>query len=164
MTQFSGFVATPPAGQQWFNFGRFLVAVAVGLWVLPTERLKKRKDAAVWFGATALLAAAAIACVVHYSWLIERWTVPYFQNERAVIGATLTRDAAAYREGLQQAGQPSDDLTLLRKYGGDAGAVWEAEEIGRRSNRLTVWYLTALFILASVVVSLAQMIYCARRR
>jgi hypothetical protein len=164
MTQFSGFVAIPPAGEQWFNFGRFLVAVAIGLWTVPFVGFDKKRHQLPWFALTVALVVPATAGVLHYNSLLDRWSVEYFQQERIVVGGTMTDDARQYRDQLLKANQPTDDLTVLRKYGGNAAAVWLPGEIARRSESLTRWYLATLFMLASVVVCLAQTIFCSKRR
>ena len=83
---------------------------------------------------------------------------------RAVIGETLTPDAAEYGEEFRRKGQPLSDRDILRHYGGDATLVWASGELTQRTRVLTWWYLVTLLALASAVVTVCQAGFCATRR
>jgi hypothetical protein len=165
MTLFAGFVIAPPgAGGKnlWFNYGRFLVALLAGLWLLPMHSWTSRQYAWRWWAAAAVLAVASGMAVVHYNQLLDRWTVVYFQDQRVVIGQNYTDDAQKWRADELQAGRPLDDLRLLKSYAGDAAAVWE--DVLERQEKLSLWYLAVVLLLASAVITVAQAGYCANSR
>ena len=54
MTLFSGFVMPPPASggnDQWFAYGKFLVALLAGLWFIPMKSWSTRQWAWRWWAA-----------------------------------------------------------------------------------------------------------------
>ncbi|MBV9503901.1 MAG: hypothetical protein JO323_02740 [Acidobacteriia bacterium] len=167
MTLFSGFVAAPPssgAGDMWFAYGKFLVAVLAGLLLLPMRIWSAREHAWQWWAVALAMAVGSTAVFLHYNQLLDRWTVPYWRDRRAVVGSVLTPDAQHYLLQQTSQGQPMDDLRLLKSYGGNAASVWNSEEISQRENRLVSWYLTAILLLAGMVIAIAQASYCLGRK
>jgi len=162
-TLFSTFLILPPSGggeNVWYQYGAFLVAVLTGLWFVPMIRWSARKFAARWWIAAAVCAVISTAAFLSYNNCLERWTVAYWRDRRAVIGEHLTEDARVYRASTRE---PIDDLQLLKLYGGAATAVWRADEIETRQHNLALLYLLTLLALASTVVTVAQAAYCVNR-
>jgi hypothetical protein len=163
VTLLSGFVAPPPgsgSGDLWFTYGKFLVALLSGIWLVPMQFWSGRQRAWYWWGAAVAISVASTGVFVHYNRLLDRWTVPYWRDRRAVVGSILSPDAQLFRAQQVQQGHPMDELRLLQSYGGNAASVWNPEEISYRQQRLTCWYLAAILLLASAVISVAQASYC----
>jgi len=162
MAMFSRFVIIPPYGLnsgQWYHFGTFVVAIAIGLWLVPVSLWSKKKYVFRWWLLSGVCAIASILVFLHYTSIIDSWTVTYFKNDRVVVGSTLTPDAKAYKKQLAEKGEPVDDLSLLRDYAGRTDAVWQMDDIDRRSHSLAYWYLGVLMSLGSAVVTVTQAAY-----
>jgi hypothetical protein len=163
MTLFSGFVAVPPVGtgDTLFKFGNFLVAILSGIWLFPLSRFARREYSWRWWLISVVFAVASTAAFVHYTNLLEKWSVPYFHEKRWVIGETKTEDAKKFCADQTKKGQQLSDLELLRWYGGNSSAVWEQKELDDRQHSLAGWYLAALLMLSSAVITVSQAMYCA---
>lgn len=159
-TLFSTFVVLPPAGggeKLWYRYGSFLVALLTGLWFLPVKNWCSRSAAWYWWAGAGAFAILSATAFISYNDRLERWTVPYWRDRRAVVGEHLTDDARVYRSSSQQY---LNDLQLLKSYAGNAEAVWRSDEIYARQQRLALLYLATLLALASAVVTVAQAAYC----
>lgn len=165
-TLFSGFLVVPPsAGSEnpWFKFGKFLVAVCIALWFVPERTWGRRKHRWKWWFVALLLAVGSFGGVLYYSDLLDRWTRPYWRDQRVVIGQTLTEDAQKDLERLRKERPSTTSLDLLRQSAGDPTQVWLREEIERRQRLLTLFYLLTMLLLASTVVAVSQATYCVTR-
>jgi hypothetical protein len=161
---FSGFmIPVPSSGGEnpWFKYGKFLVAVCIGLWFVPERTWNRRKHKWYWWFAALILALGSSASVFNYTELITHWTVPYWRAERVVIGETLTEDTKNYLRTLPNAGASLSPLELLKRSLGDPTQVWRADEVELRQRKLTLLYLLTLFLLSSAVVTTAQAAYCS---
>jgi hypothetical protein len=161
------FLIVPPYGldeRAWYKYGIFLVAVLTGLWLVPMNAWSQKKYRWSWWLAAGILAICSTVVFLHYNTLLEEWTVPYFRESKVIVGRQLTPDATAYTQLLMKQGEPIDDLRLLQKYAGDTAAVWQTSEIFRRERVITTWYLAALLLLASSVITVTQAIYTLSAR
>lgn len=164
MALLSRFVFAPPYAlrqQVWYKFGGFFVALAVGLWLVPVKLWASRKQLRGWWIAAVCLAILSCSSFLLYTSLIERWSLPYFRDERVVIGSTRTPEAERDAAILSKDGSEVDDLRLLRYVDGDPYQVWRGKEITRRSYILTGLYLCTILLLASAIITVTQAIYCA---
>jgi len=166
-TLFSGFVISVPTSggeNPWFEYGKVLIAVCIGLWFVPERTWNRRKHRWNWWFVAFILALGSSVCVFTYIDLVERWTVPYWRDQRVVIGKTLRGDTRNYLSTLSDGGASLNSLELLKQHAGDSTRVWSTEEIELRQRELTLLYLLTLFMLSSAVVTTAQAAYCATRR
>ena len=166
-TGFAKFLIPPPtdtAQNAWFNYGIVLTAIAIGLWLVPMTLWNERRQVWRWWSLAGVFALVSVIAVTKYISLFDEWTVPYFGEERVIVGNHLTTDAERYRQKIIQQGLPADDLTLLRDYGGKSYAVWTRESVQTRAELLRDWYLGTLFVLASTVVTVAQASYCVSKQ
>ena len=167
MSLFSGFlVAVPSSGGEnhWYEYGKFLVAVCIGLWLVPEHTWNRRKHKWAWWTSALLLIILSSGFVMGYTKLVNSWSVLYFRDQRVVIGKTLTSDREKARQLVLAAGRLPSDLELLQQVLGDAKRIWSRDEIDSRQFKLTLVYLTALFLLASTVVTVAHAAYCSTRK
>lgn len=165
-TLFSGFLIAPPsAGSEnpWFKFGKFAVAVCVGLWFVPERVWQSRRHMWRWWAVAVVFAAGAFGSVIYYTDLVDRWSVPYWRDQRVVIGETLIPKARKDLESLQKDRPSATPLDLLRQSVGDPTQVWLAEEIKERQRILTLFFLLTMLLLGSTVVTVSQAAYCASK-
>jgi hypothetical protein len=166
-TLFSSFLVAPPSGggeNPWFKFGKFLVAVCIGLWFVPERTWGLRKHRWKWWLVAFLLAIASFGSVLYYTDLLDRWSFPYWRDQRVVIGQTLTDDAQRDLERLRKDRPSTTPIDLLRQSVGDPTQVWLRDEIESRQRILTLLFLVTMLLLASTVVSVSQAAYCATRK
>ena len=159
-TLFTTFVVLPPAGggeDMWYRYGTFLVALLTGLWFVPIARWGSSKFTLRWWAVAGFCTILSCVAFFWYNNRLERWTVPYWRDRRAVVGEQLTPDALAY----QKTSGETDPLRLLKSYAGNAEEVWRAEEIRSRQTTLSLAYVLTVLFLASAVVSVSQAVYCA---
>ncbi|HZL57409.1 MAG TPA: hypothetical protein VFC21_10020 [Bryobacteraceae bacterium] len=165
-TLFSGFLVAPPSGgseNPWFKFGKFAVAVCIGLWFVPERVWRQRKHTWRWWMVAVVFAVGSFGCFLYYTDLVDRWSVLYWRDRRVVIGETLTPMAQSDLAALQKDRASATALDLLRESAGDPTQVWEAGEIEYRQRVLTLNFLLTMLLLASSVVTVSQAAYCASR-
>ncbi len=136
MAILSAFIIPPPYGidkQGWYKYGVFLVALASGLWLVPIHAWSRRTHSWRWWCAATVISCLSIPAFLHYTSLIDQWTVPFW-NQRVVVGSVLTEDARAYKATLIEQNRPSDDLSLLGLYGGRTSDIWEQRSISEREH------------------------------
>jgi hypothetical protein len=162
-TMFSGFLVAPPsagAENPWFKFGRFVIAVCIGLWFVPERVWRLHRHMWKWWIVAILFACSSFASVVYYTDLVDRWSVPYWRDQRIVIGQTLTPKARAW----VQTSPSATALVLLQAAAGDPTQVYLSEEIETRQRTLTFFFLLTILLLACTVVTVSQAAYCATRQ
>jgi hypothetical protein len=108
MTALSGFVIHPPSGggkDIWFSYGRFLVAILVGLWLYPIQRWSAKQHAGAWWLMTVVFSVASFAIFWNYNSRLEAWSIEYFRSDRVVVGTQLTPRQRTFANGrLPRAG------------------------------------------------------------
>jgi hypothetical protein len=164
---FSGFIIAVPAGggdNLWFRYGRFLVAVCIGLWFVPVHAWDLRRHRWGWWFIGALLAFCSLCGVVEYAQLVDRYTIQYWHNERIIAGETILPDAQRYLEKLRIQRPSASVRDVLEASAGDPARVWEPSEIETRVKTITLMYLLNLLLLSGTVVAITQAAYCATRR
>ena len=163
---FTGFLISPPlVGREntWFTYGKFLVAVCIGLWFVPTAAWALKKHRWKWWFTGCVLALCSFVSVFSYLELFGAWTTVYWHAQRVVIGQTLTKCAEQDLERLRRDRPSATPLDLLWKTAGDTTRVWVESEIKDRQHRLTLLYLLSVLLLASTVVTTSQAAYCASK-
>jgi hypothetical protein len=165
-TLFSGFLVAPPsagAENPWFKFGKFAVAVCIGLWFVPERVWRLHRHMWKWWIVAIVFAGGAFASVVYYTDLVDRWSVPYWRDHRVVVGQTLTQKAQKDLESSTKDRSSVTPVELLRESAGDPTQVWLAEDIEARQRILTLFFLLTMLLLASTVVTVSQAAYCASK-
>jgi len=166
MSLFSGIlVSVPSAGNDnnpWYDYGKFLVAVCIGLWFVPEHTWNRRTHKWAWWTCALVLVIFSSGFVLGYTRLVSSWSLNYY-GQRVLVGETLTPTGKRDLKLLRDDGRNPNDFDLLERALGDAKAVWRPEEIESRQHELTLLYLAALFLLASTVVTVAQAAYCSTR-
>jgi hypothetical protein len=162
---FSGFlIPVPSAGEEnlWFKYGRFLVAVCIGLWFVPEQTWSHREHKWHWWCVALTFVLGSSTCVFHYTQQVDRWTIPYWRDRRVVIGQTLNKDMKDYLQA--HPGAHASPLDLLNSVVGNPYRVWDAGEIESRQRKLELLYLLTMFLLSSTVVTVAQAACCSTRK
>jgi hypothetical protein len=166
MSLFSGFLVAVPetSGENpWYKYGKFLVAVCIGLWFVPEHTWNLRKHKWAWWTSAIVLVIFSSGFIVGYTKLVNSWSVLYFRDQRIIVGKTLTSAGEEDQQLLRISGRTPSDLELLQRVLGDAKRVWDPDEIESRQFKLTLVYLATLFLLSSSVVTVAQAAYCSTR-
>jgi hypothetical protein len=166
MSLFSGFlVGVPSDGEanHWYKFGKFLVAVCIGLWLVPVNTWNRKTHKWHWWTTALGFLIFSIAAVLKYADLVDKWSLPYYKDERVVIGKTLSSTGEEDRKKIVARGGVPYNLTLLQRTLGDPKRVWVPEEVDQRQHLLTILYLVALLVLASTVVTVAHAAYCSTK-
>ena len=165
-TLFSGFLVEPPfPGPQdaLFKFGRFAIAVCIGLWFVPERVWRQRKHRWKWWAVAILITTTAIGTFLYYTDLLDRCSVAYCRDRRVVVGQTLTSQGQKDLETLQKDRPSATALDVLRGRHGDPTKVWLPEEIEFCQHHLTLFFLLTMFLLASSVVTVSQAAYCSTK-
>jgi hypothetical protein len=163
---FSEFVIAVPSGggeNLWFKYGKFLVAVCIGLWFVPGRVWSLRRHRWKWRFIAFALAVCSLVSVLRYTEIVRSWSVQYWRSERIVIGETLLPDAQKYLEKLRARRPSATPRDVLDDSAGDATRVWVVGEIETRARTITLLYLLTLFLLSSSVVTISQAAYGATR-
>ena len=163
---FSGFLVAVPTGPKdtWFQYGKFLIAICIGLWFVPERVWGRRTNRWHWWSLAVVLAICSSFCVFRYAELVNRWTTIYY-NKRVVVGDNdqLVPRAQAYLDKLRKDRPSATQFDVLRAALGDTAQVWRAAELESRSETITLLYLLTLFLLTSTVVTVSQAAYCASK-
>jgi hypothetical protein len=163
----AGFVAPPPdAGgdNPWIKFGRFFIAVCIGLWYVPSQWWGKKANAQGWWIAALILATGSFASGWAYEDCVHEWTIDYYKGHRVVMGKTMTSDAERDLARMQKDAPWMGPIDLLKASAGDPSKVWQPSELEERQRTLTLLYLLTLLLLASTVVTISQGADCASKR
>lgn len=163
----AGFLALPPVGltdAAWSKFDVFLITLIVGLWLVLTNRWKLRRHVRYWWFAALLMVSLCIGSVLTYSAILDEWTIPYWRDQRVVIGSTRKPFAVEQAKLLEEKHLPADNASLLQKFSGRVTDVWNEDEIAERGRQLEVIYVGTVFLLASALITVLQAVYCSLRR
>jgi hypothetical protein len=163
VTALSGFVLVPPATElqtSHLELGRFVIAGAVGLWMLPMMRWGRRRHAWRWWSAGAVLLVTTVATVLAYQSLRSRSTFPYF-GERRLKGEHLQPVAQRFADSAARSGTVLSDSGLVYEAAGNNAQVWPPRELELAERRLVVRYLIALLVGASTIIVITQALFCS---
>lgn len=166
MSLFSDFLVNVPLdgeANHWYKFGKFLVAVCIGLWLVPENTWNRKTHKWRWWTTACVFLVLSIAVVFKYADLVDKWSVAYYKDERLVIGKTLSPTGEGDRKKIVASGGVPYNLTLLQRALGDSKRVWVPEEVDQRQHVLTILYLVAVLVLASTVVTVAHAVYCSTK-
>jgi len=166
MGSLAGFLVMPPTGPEgssWKQFSVFFVALFAGLWLVPVNRWDKKGNAGRWCLVALVTVLLGLGASLSYNNLLDAWTVPYWREQRAVVGRTRTTAGQRYAATLAAQQAPTDDLRVLQGFQGRARDAWREEEISARELRLDLLYILTVFLLTSAVIAVLQGIYCSTK-
>lgn len=152
------FILQPPvtANQtQWPSLAKFIIAVCVGLLVVPGFLLRKKKHWLWWELAAVVFVAAAIGSIFVYQHLTDSSTCTY-QGQLVVIGKMYTPHGAEYAK--ENPGISCGDL--IDQHVGKVEDVWMKDSIDSARLKLLASYLACMPLFTIGLMSLLQGIYC----
>lgn len=167
-TLLAGFLVLPQIGLDpvaWSRFGIVMVALLVGLWLVPMQLYGTREFLRYWGVAAVVCFVASVGIYVAYSSAIEHWTFAYPTDDsksRVVTGKTLSDKARAQADATTGKGKDINPQALYARADGEAQDVWPSEEErSARLNGIIGMYLLELFLLPSAMVTVVQASACA---
>jgi hypothetical protein len=152
------FLLPPPVianNGQWPNFAKFIIAVCVGLLVVPGFLFRRQKAWIGWEVMAVLFFAVAVGSIFAYQHLTDSTTCTY-QGALVVIGKTYTPHGAEYVK--ENPGISCGDL--IDRHVGKIEDVWTKDSIDWARLKLVGTYIACMPLFTICIMSLLQGIYC----
>jgi len=152
------FMLPPPviANQaQWPNSAKFIIAVCVGLLVVPGFLFGKKKHWIWWELLAGVSLLAAVGSMFAYQHMTDSSTCTH-QGALVVIGKTYTPHGAEYVK--ENPGISCGDL--IDQHVGKVEDVWTKDSIDSTRLKLVAVYLASMPLSTICIMSLLQGIYC----
>jgi hypothetical protein len=160
VAQISMFLLPPPVtnAKVWVNFGRFCVAIVLGLTIVILRFHPIRRAVRRWWIATATLVLLGCATFVTYQWLLDTHVMPYAGTQ--VIIGTRTSDADTYRDSYAKDHHHwLTDAEVLAHYGGNVNAVWTTKSVEGTRMLLTLLFVATTVLLSLAVILVIQLLF-----
>ncbi len=142
------------------HFAKFIVAVVVGLMILPMlKKSDKKVHAPFWGKVAAASLIAGIIAFFAYQYLLGEWTLVH-NKKFLVIGSAVKPDVEEFVRN-----NPSmTNWELLRYAAWNPWNIWTAESILHRRLVLATMYVLFTPLFAVTMVAVAQLMQCARSK
>jgi predicted tellurium resistance membrane protein TerC len=148
----------PVESKTYVSFARFVVAVFLGIMILPMRRWSFRRHTLLWGGIAAAALVCGIAAFFGYQIQQQEWTTTY-NGKLIFVGSELTEWAAKFKVAHP------DEATkeaLLESAAGNAKLVWTEKSLNRCRLILCAVYVLAMPFFAVAIIATAQVAFCVR--
>lgn len=141
----------------FFYFAQFVIAILLGLMVLPMMKwCCLKRHAWFWGKVAAAVLVAGIVAFFSYQNLLGDWTVVH-DGRRMYVGSEVKPEVAEFvRRHLSMS-----KSELLENAGWDPRLIWTENSLARRRLVLAVFYVLCAPLFAVAIVSVAQIVYCS---
>ena len=138
------------------RFTNYLVAILVGLMVLPLRSYNQNRNARDWARVTACSVFPSTIAFFVYQDLIGTYSVNYGER-RVVIGSEFTALGRQHKQSFPHL----TNQDLVMRSAGQPELVWTKDSIRRRNLLLKAFYVGASVLLAVSLLSVVQAIHCS---
>lgn len=148
----------PGESKTYVSFARFVVAVFLGVMILPMRRWSFRRHAWLWGGIAAVALVCGVVAFFGYQSQQQEWTTTY-NGKLIFVGSELTEWAAKFKVAHP------DEATkeaLLESAAGNPKLVWTEKSINRCRLILCAVYVLAMPFFAVAIIATAQVALCVR--
>lgn len=155
---FGAFALPPPGENAALPLARFVVAVVIGLTLIPTTTWNSRRLLRYWVGATVALLVVSLAALAYYWHDADLYTRAYGPG-RVVIGTHMLPAAIVDRRNLAASQRhPISETQLILESGGRLDTIWPTAEIDRNAEVLEFEYVATMAAFGILMVALLQSI------
>ena len=160
----SGFLVQPPpesagTGNVYASFGRFLIAIIIGLLAVQAWRYSTQRRTMAWWLVTLGSTVTAVGVFILYQDVRSENLVPC-QGSPVYIGTQLTAHGSEYVRGNPNV----DHQTMLDEHNCRATDIWTEASIESGRRVVSAVYLVCIFLLTLSMVSITQAISCATQK
>lgn len=151
------FLVPPPFNENVvLPFSKYLIAILIGLILIPASIYKERTNLTLWVCLTVALLVIGTTDVVAYSRNEDKHTQMYAER-RVVTGSNLLPAAKVALDRLTHHGKvPVSDADLIGTAGGKVDTIWPQSEITWNGELLEMQYVIGSVCFGLAIVTLLQ--------
>jgi len=164
------FMLTPPllslSEETKINwFAKFLITALIALFAVPMLVRSQKKDYKFWYRLAIAGLVLTLLSVATYTFLCDKWSVPFYSHDRLVIGQTMYEEvkptADDYIKNYRGNYGPIEAFVKARQ--GATANIWPLEELQHRYDILNTLYIFTFIVVALFIISIIQSLYCYER-